>query len=161
MARLTSRLTEVEADRTRLQKQVTSNTAQLDKLRAGVEEARARADSVAAGRAALEAEAETRRKAQVSYRHLLLLRHHLARLGTVCARICASAPRRGYTNCCSATEVSLTHRGAPNLPIIVGLSSLLLPNGHETLVRGLTQSSNDEYAAHNSKLLRWAYWSRK
>ncbi len=46
--------------------------------------------------------------------------------------------------------MGLTQLGAPNLPIIVGLASLLLINRHEISVGGPAQSSKDEYAAHNN-----------
>ncbi len=55
-----------------------------------------------------------------------------------------SASPRGYINCWSGTEVDLTQLGAPDLPIIVGLVSLLLINRHETSVRRPAQSSKDE-----------------
>ncbi len=66
-----------------------------------------------------------------------------------------SASPRGYINCWSGTEVGLTQLGAPNLPYIVGLASLLLINRHETSVRGPAQSFKEEYAAHNNNNLFW------
>ncbi len=46
--------------------------------------------------------------------------------------------------------MGLTQLGAPNLPVIVGLASLLLINRHETSVWGPAQSSRNEYAAYNN-----------
>ncbi len=47
-------------------------------------------------------------------------------MGSACAKKDHRAPPRGYINRWSGTEVGLAYLGAPNLPIIVGLASLLI-----------------------------------
>ncbi len=67
-------------------------------------------------------------------------------LSTSHAKRDLSVPPRRYINCWSETEVGVAHLGAPNLPIIVELASLLLQNHHETPVRESAKSSKEDCA---------------
>ncbi len=61
----------------------------------------------------------------------------------------------GYAYRWSGTDVGLAHLGAPNLPIIVGLASLLLSNRQETPIREPWKMSAANNKKHHMVIILW------